>query len=147
LFTSKVYLNRYIFINLAGEKDYYYPFTEKNDSPRGGGFHAITLVGWDDNYPRTKFTYLPPGNGAFLAKNSWGSDRGYGGYFWISYYDTFLGREGSVGTPLTLSILYNPNSAFNASPLSTYDYIYQYDPLGWTSSTYGGTYPAETAWY
>ncbi|WP_143318257.1 C1 family peptidase [Clostridium sp. HBUAS56017] len=53
--------------------------------------HAVTLVGWDDNYPKEKFKNIPSGNGAFIVKNSWGSNWGDDGYFYISYYDTSLG--------------------------------------------------------
>lgn len=37
--------------------------------------HAVTIVGWDDNYPKENFNkeHRPPANGAFLVKNSWGS--------------------------------------------------------------------------
>ncbi len=66
--------------------------------------HAVTIVGWDDTFSRSKFLATPPGNGAWLVKNSWGSEEeafpnkgpGWGitnskgqhtGYFWISYYD------------------------------------------------------------
>ncbi|MBQ3385464.1 MAG: hypothetical protein IJG59_09700 [Erysipelotrichaceae bacterium] len=37
--------------------------------------HAVTIVGWDDNYPRENFLkdHMPPENGAWLVKNSWGS--------------------------------------------------------------------------
>ncbi|MBR2547527.1 MAG: hypothetical protein IKF07_04975 [Eubacterium sp.] len=48
--------------------------------------HAVTVVGWDDNYPKENFRHsvddpdfseddtVPPGDGAFLIKNSWGSE-------------------------------------------------------------------------
>lgn len=68
--------------------------------------HAVCIVGWDDNFSKTNFndgkTYIPPNDGAWLVKNSYGSELedfpNYGtfgikedgkrtGYFWISYYD------------------------------------------------------------
>ena len=52
--------------------------------------HAISLVGWDDNYSRSNFNMTPPGNGAFIIKNSWGTKSGKDGYYYISYYDTSL---------------------------------------------------------
>ncbi|MBO4428785.1 MAG: hypothetical protein J5832_02420 [Clostridia bacterium] len=37
--------------------------------------HLVTIVGWDDNYPKENFLegHQPPENGAWLVKNSWGS--------------------------------------------------------------------------
>ncbi|MDD1716246.1 MAG: lectin like domain-containing protein, partial [Methanolinea sp.] len=101
---------------------YYYSGTSKPN-------HAVTIVGWDDSYSRNNFINTPPGNGAFIAKNSWGTDWGDEGFFYISYYDTWIGKE---------NILYLSESSSN------YDRIYQHDPLGWVISFGTG---GETAWF
>lgn len=102
---------------------YYY----KNSSQAN---HAVCIVGWDDNYPAANFSTTPPGNGAFLIRNSWGTYWGTGGYAWISYYDAVLGKS--------------ENAVFRAEPNTNYDQIYQYDPLGWISNT---GYGSNTAWF
>ncbi|KQC05351.1 MAG: hypothetical protein APR55_05825, partial [Methanolinea sp. SDB] len=102
---------------------YYYPSS-------GGGNHIVTIVGWDDNYSAGNFKTRPAGNGAYLCKNSWGTDWGLNGYFWISYYDGIMGYE-------ELAVFKS------AEPVTNYDHVYQYDPLGWVSSV---GYGANTAW-
>ena len=62
----------------------YYQNTKNNTN------HAISLVGWDDNYPASNFLITPPGDGAFILKNSWGTGFGDKGYMYISYYDTSI---------------------------------------------------------
>lgn len=62
----------------------------------GSANHAITVVGWDDDYPTNKFKYTPPGNGAWLIKNSWGTRWGDKGCYWVSYYDATFGLAENV---------------------------------------------------
>ena len=71
----------------ASTASYYY-----NGS--SGTNHDVLIVGWDDNYAAANFATAPPGNGAFIVKNSWGASWGSSGYFYVSYYDTKFGRDG-----------------------------------------------------
>ena len=48
--------------------------------------HAITIVGWDDNYNDFKGEKKPAGPGAWIVKNSYGTDIHKKGYFYLSYY-------------------------------------------------------------
>ena len=59
--------------------------------------HAITIVGWDDNYKKENFITqdgkMPENDGAYIALNSWGEEWGDKGYFYISYEDQTVERE------------------------------------------------------
>lgn len=81
--------------------------------------HAITIIGWDDNYSRKNFKTTPPGDGAWICKNSWGSNWGnQGGYYYVSYYDKNIGTQ---------------NSQYILKDLNDHEKIWQYDKLGMTS--------------
>lgn len=78
--------------------------------------HAVSIVGWDDNFSRENFKeeMRPENDGAWLIKNSWGEDwgskiEGYKGYFWMSY-------ETQV----------NSFSQFTVQSVEEFDNIYQH---------------------
>jgi C1A family cysteine protease len=83
--------------------------------------HAVAVVGWDDNFPASNFSTTPPGNGAWIVRNSWGTSWGQSGYFYISYYDAKF-------TKSTVALFHN------AEPTTNYNNIYSYDPLGWITN-------------
>ena len=65
----------------ADNSCYYYP-----SSSSALATHAVTIVGWDDNYSASNFPTAPPGDGAWIVKNSYGTGWGNEGYFYLSYY-------------------------------------------------------------
>ncbi len=80
--------------------------------------HMITIVGWDDNYPARNFGRDSPSrNGAWLARNSFGTRWGAGGYFWISYEQ-----------------YHRSGTAYTVEPVRKKVRHYGYDDLGWTDS-------------
>lgn len=104
------------------------------DQYTGNGNHAITVVGWDDNYSKNNFYTAPAGDGAFIVKNSWGSSWGDNGYFYISYYDRVL------------FAVNKDNQAFTYILNDTVRYTknYQYDVAGMTDYLITGK---KTVWY
>lgn len=85
------------------------------DTKKGTGFHFVSIIGWDDNYSKNNFRTTPPGDGAWIVKNSWGARSGDKGYYYVSYYDA----------ELTDALC--PWFTFDLGPTSMYDYLYQYD--------------------
>ncbi len=60
--------------------------------------HEVVIVGWDDNFSKDNFTKTPPGDGAWLIRNSWTSGsydnhQEYYGYFWMSYYEATIASK------------------------------------------------------
>ncbi|MFP3155880.1 lectin like domain-containing protein [Lachnospiraceae bacterium ZAX-1] len=79
--------------------------------------HDVLIIGWDDHYSKDNFNMELEADGAFICQNSWGSDFGEDGVFYISYYDVAIGIHNVVYTSI--------------KETDNYDHIYQSDLCGW----------------
>jgi C1A family cysteine protease len=111
--------------NKNGYNEETYAFYQKKKTISN---HAVAIVGWDDTLSRTKFNIKPSGDGAFIVKNSWGTDWGDDGFFYLSYYDTSIKNF----------------AVFTGEDTESYDRVYQYDPMGWIDSL---GYDSDTGWF
>ena len=101
--------------------------------------HDIVIIGWDDNYPKENFNADVQSDGAFICQNSWGSNFGDNGIFYVSYYDTNIGMHNVVYTPVESN--------------TKYDDIYQTDLCGWVGylgcdreyATFANVYTAQNS--
>lgn len=114
-----------------------YPFPPITPTNLGGN-HAVCIIGWDDDFPATNFnaSHQPKRNGAFLAKNSWGSSGGYDGYIWISYEDETLRN---------LCCITDLDQTFYSKPLriethANFAMRYVYTPVSQTQTTFRCVY-------
>lgn len=81
--------------------------------------HAMTIVGWDDEYSQDNFINRPATKGAYICLNSYGTDTyDNKGYIYVSYCDLFVETN--------LAGITNIND-------KDFDSVYQYDELGYSS--------------
>lgn len=92
--------------------------------------HDIVIIGWDDDYSKDNFSVETKGNGAFICMNSWGTEFGDDGLFYVSYYDTNIGVHNVVYTGI--------------EDTDNYDNIYQSDICGWVGQL---GYESDTAYF
>lgn len=102
----------------------------KNTTANTGISHAVTIIGWDDDYSFENFKKKPERDGAWLVKNSWGDKWGDNGYFWISYEDKNIVNSAAY--------IYDYEKSDN------YQYNYQYD--GTADLGHTGTYGEGEGW-
>lgn len=105
-------------INSQSRSEYYNPETYAycyigTEKPN----HDVVIIGWDDNYPKENFTMNLEADGAFICQNSWGSEFGENGIFYVSYYDSNIG---------THNVIFS-----GVEEVENYDRIYQSDYCGW----------------
>jgi C1A family cysteine protease len=116
--------------NSRSQSKYYNPETSAYCYPHSTApNHDVVIVGWDDDFPAEAFRTEVEGNGAFLCENSWGTEFGDGGFFYVSYYDANLGKTNIVYTSIE-----EPDN---------YDFLYQGDLCGWIGQL---GYGEEAAW-
>ena len=94
--------------------------------------HGVVIVGWDDNYSKTNFSPNPPGNGAFIVKNSWGPNSGDNGYYYVSYYDTTIGSLCNSNDTENEQL----NYVILMENTDNYTNVYQHDSIVNALSTY-----------
>lgn len=89
-----------------------------------GPNHAILLIGWDDTLSHSH------GSGAWIAKNSWGTGWGDGGYFEIAY-----------GSALFCDYVsgYSRTDEFDDQEV-----LYYHDEAGWTTQITHNAAPGDT---
>ena len=110
--------------NADEEVAVYCPTAPASDSEPNTN-HAITIIGWDDDYSKSNFKSgaQPENDGAWYCKNSWGSNWSKDGCFWISYEDARLKEETAF--------------FFDYGTADNYDNNYQYDGGAWGGSIEG----------
>ena len=59
----------------------FYELESRPENAMTHGNHSVLIIGWDDD------------KGAWLIKNSWGTDWGEDGYMWIKYNSNDIGKK------------------------------------------------------
>ena len=91
--------------------------------------HVVTIIGWDDNYPKENFAHsvtgksaeasrsltTPNEDGAWIVQNSWGAEQHDGGVFYVSYESVDFDQAN------------NEVYAFDMQSVDAYAYNFQYD--------------------
>lgn len=130
-----------VYVSFQWNGAYYNTSSYGYNFPSGGtslGGHAVAIVGWDDNFAASKFNNTPAGNGAWLVRNQWGTTTSSwgglpndSGYFYVSYYDKYFGRD-------EVAVVAPGVSTANYNTVYYHDKMGQIANLGESTLTYWG---------
>lgn len=110
------------YYNEATSSYYYTEETTQN--------HDVLILGWDDAWSAEAFAATPDQDGAFICLNTWGSDFGEDGIFYVSYSDPNIAQ---------VAVAYA-----RIDDTDNYDHLYQYDACGWQGQQ---GYDSESCWF
>jgi hypothetical protein len=80
-------------------KTYSYYTSDSNVAPNS----MIQIIGWDNEFPTSKFTEKPEIAGAWIAKDSRGSSFGDSGYIYVSFADKTISQNLYVVTEASVA--------------------------------------------
>lgn len=86
------------------------------DGVKYGANHAITIVGWDDDFSKDNFTTKPEIDGAWIVRDAQSEAFGDKGYFYVSFQSVSMGEN-----PYVFTEVIEPQYS-----------IYQHDELAFT---------------
>ena len=75
--------------------------TVEADGVKYGANHAITIVGWDDDFSKDNFTTKPEIDGAWIVRDAQSEAFGDKGYFYVSFKSISMGENPYVFTEVT----------------------------------------------
>ena len=104
--------------------------------------HVVSIVGWDDNYPKENFVMTPPGDGAFIVKNSHGTEMGDHGYLYLSYYDSSL-LNGTIAIGYIINNTENYTTNYQTDLGGHRDTITKEGDILYYKNTYKASYGSE----
>ena len=90
--------------------------TVEADGVKYGANHAITIVGWDDDFSKDNFTTKPEIDGAWIVRDAQSEAFGDKGYFYVSFQSVSMGEN-----PYVFTEVIEPQYS-----------IYQHDELAFT---------------